>query len=123
MQIAAATNDGCHIAPDLAHAAYYMVLSIEEGAIVHRELRDKLPRGWFRAPGHAEHHGPASASPEAPPSYDLLVDPIRDCRFLLAAHISPEEAGRLEEAGITPISIEPAPIDEAVGRQLLAISY
>lgn len=122
MKIAAATNDGCHIAPDLDHAAYYAVLTLEEGSIVHRELRDRLPRGWYRAPGHAEHHGPRGVSPELRPSADTLTDPIRDCRFLLAAHITPEEAGRIAEAGITPISIEPAPIDEAVGKQILAVS-
>ncbi len=120
MKIAAATNDGCNIAPDLAYAAYYMVLDIEEGVITHRELRDKLPRGWYRALGHAEHHGPSSSSPEAPPTFDALTDPIRDCRILLAANLDPEEAGSIAQARITPINVRPMTIDEAVGEQVLA---
>lgn len=119
MKIAAATNDGATIAADFEQADYYAVLTIEQGMIVERELREKTPRGWYRAGGHAEHHGPVGAAPEAESRPDMLVDPIDDADMVLAAGLDGASRGRLEEAGIWPVVVEPGPIDEAV-RALLA---
>jgi predicted Fe-Mo cluster-binding NifX family protein len=114
MKIAAATNDGATIAADLERADYYAVLTIEERMIVERELRDKTPRGWYRVSGHAEHHGPVGAAPEAEVRPDMLVTPIDDADVVLAAGIDPASRGKLEDAGIWPVAVEPGPIDEAV---------
>lgn len=119
MKIAVATNDGCTIARDLGRAAYYAVLTVEGGLIVGRELREKQPRGWYRATGHAEHHGPASSVPETVQGHNMLVDPIDDCAALLASGIDPVSREQLEEAGIWPVEVEPGPIEPAV-RALMA---
>jgi len=114
MKIAAATNDGATIAASFATAAYYAVLTIEEGAVVVRELRQKQPQGWYEAAGHAEHHGPADAMPETAHRHDALADPIRDCEAVLVAGIDPLDREHLEAAGIWPIVTWPGPIDAAV---------
>ncbi len=111
MKIAAATNDGCTIAPDFAAAAYYAVLTVENGMIVSRELRDKLPQGWYRVSGHAEHRGPRGEVPETVHRHDLLADPIHDCQALLVAGINAEARRHFEEIGIWPIVTDPEPID------------
>lgn len=114
MKIAAATNDGYHIAPDFGRAMYYAVLTVEEGIIVGRELRQKVPQGWYSATGHIEHHGPAGTAPETVHRHDALADPIRDCQAVLAAGMDPEDRAHFEAIEIWPILTEPGPIEAAV---------
>ncbi len=114
MKIAAATDDGRTIAADFRRASYYAVMTIEGGMIAGRELREKQPQGWYRAAGHAEHHGPRSTAPETVHRHDLLADPIRDCRAVLVAGIDPVDRGHLEAIGIWPIVTDGGPIDAAV---------
>jgi predicted Fe-Mo cluster-binding NifX family protein len=114
MKIAAATDDGATIAADYGRAAYYAVLTVEAGSVVVRELRQKQPQGWYEAPGHAEHHGPADAVPETVHRHDPFVDPIRDCQVVLVAGIDPRDREHLEAAGIWPVVTWPGPIDAAV---------
>ena len=56
MKIAVITDDGKTISQHFGRAAYYMVLSIEEGKIIGRELRDKMGHNQFSAAGNEEHH-------------------------------------------------------------------
>ncbi len=114
MKIAAATNDGATIAADFAGASYYAVVTVEQGMIVAHELRQKQPQGWYEAAGHAEHHGPADATPETVHRHDQLADPINDCQAVLVAGIGPREREHLETVGIWPIVTRPGPIDAAV---------
>lgn len=114
MKIAVATDDGRNIAIDFARASYYVVLTIEEGLIADRELREKQPQGWYQVSGHAEHRGPGGATPEMAHRHDELADPIRDCQAVLAANISPEDRGHFEAIEIWPIVVEAGPIDAAV---------
>ena len=114
MKIAVATDDGCNIAADLEHAAYYAVLTVDEGRIVHRELRDRLPQGWYQATGHVEHHGPYLARPETAHRHDPLTDPISDCQVVVAANMPDEVRQRFEAINIWPIVTEISPIDAAV---------
>jgi predicted Fe-Mo cluster-binding NifX family protein len=114
MKIAAATDDGNTVAADFEDAAYYAVLTVESGLIVGRELRQKRPQGWYRTTGHAEHHGPSDAVPEAAHRHDMLGDPIRDCDAILVSGISPQARSHLEAIGIWPVVVAPGPIDAAV---------
>jgi predicted Fe-Mo cluster-binding NifX family protein len=114
MKIAAATDDGHTIALDLESAAYYVVYTVDAGLIVGLELREKRPRGWYQATGHAEHRGPSGAIPEAVHGHDMLTDPIRDCQVLLASGVEPATRGRLEAAEIWPIIVDPGPIETAL---------
>jgi len=114
MKIAVATDDGCNIAADFERAAYYAVLTLEEGMIAERELRQKEPAGWYRVAGHVEHHGPRGAAPEAVHRHDMLADPIRDCEAVIVANIDPQTRAHLESIDIWPIVTDPGPIDAAV---------
>lgn len=114
MKIAAATDDGATIASDFASAAYYAVVTVEEGMIVARELRQKQPQGWYRVAGHVEHRGPEGAAPETVHRHDDLADPIHDCQAVLVANIEPHDREHLEMVGIWPIVTQPGPIDAAV---------
>ncbi|TLN08200.1 cupin domain-containing protein, partial [bacterium] len=57
MKIAVITDDGTTISQHFGRAPYYLVLSVENGQIIQRELREKLGHNQFSAePHHEEHH-------------------------------------------------------------------
>ncbi len=114
MKIAAATDDGANIAADFGRASYYAVVTVEQGMIVARELRQKQPQGWYEAGGHAEHRGPRGAAPETVHRHDQLADPIHDCQAVLVANIDARDREHFETIGIWPIVSHPGPIDAAV---------
>ncbi len=67
MKIAVITDDGKTISQHFGRAPYYLVLTIEEGKIVNREMRDKMGHNQFHEEAHAEDaqgagHGMDSAS-------------------------------------------------------------
>jgi predicted Fe-Mo cluster-binding NifX family protein len=59
MRIAAITDDGKTISQHFGRAAHYMVVTIENGKIVDRQLRDKLNHDQIGG-GHHTVHGPRS---------------------------------------------------------------
>ena len=54
MKIAVITEDGKTISQQFGRAPYYLVLTIEEGGIIQREMRNKLGHNQFSANPHAE---------------------------------------------------------------------
>ena len=52
MKIAVITDDGKTISQHFGRAPYYLVLTIEEGKIVSREMRDKMGHNQFSAQPH-----------------------------------------------------------------------
>jgi predicted Fe-Mo cluster-binding NifX family protein len=54
MKIAVITDDGKTISQHFGRAPYYLVLTIEEGKIVNREMRDKMGHNQFASQEHAE---------------------------------------------------------------------
>ncbi len=58
IKIAAVTDDGKVISRHFGRAAHYMVVTVEDGKITRREMREK--------PGHAQFRGEADAHREDP---------------------------------------------------------
>jgi predicted Fe-Mo cluster-binding NifX family protein len=58
MKIAVVTDDGKMISQHFGRAVHYLVLTVEDGKITRRELRDKPGHHQFAA-GAAHEHGPA----------------------------------------------------------------
>ena len=118
MIIAVVTEDGQTISQHFGRAPYYAVLTVEEGQVVGRELRDKLGHRQFAAQqGHSagEPHG---FGPQARGRHARMMEAIADCDVLLTrgmgrgAHIS------LEQAGIKAIITDVADIEAAVEKYL-----
>lgn len=132
MKIAAITEDGITISQHFGRAPYYMVLTIENGEIIDRELRDKLGHNQF-APGegHGEHHGAGSGehqgeshgveTPDAghglnPGSHDKhvrMAESIADCEAVLCRGMGMGAYQSMQVLGIRPVVTDIATIDEA----------
>jgi predicted Fe-Mo cluster-binding NifX family protein len=115
MKIAAITEDGKTISQHFGRAPYYQVLTVENGQIVGRELRDKLGHAHFAhephepgAPGQPHGTDPAAQSRHA-----RMAESITDCEALLCGGMGMGAYESMKERGIRPIVTEIESIDEA----------
>jgi predicted Fe-Mo cluster-binding NifX family protein len=116
MKIAAITEDGKTISQHFGRAPYYQVMSVEEGQIVNRELRDKLGHAHFAHEPHApgppgQPHG---TDPAAQSRHARMAESIADCEALLCGGMGMGAYQSMKELGIRPIVTDIQSIDEAV---------
>ena len=119
MKIAIVTEDGQSISQHFGRAPYYVVLEVEEGGVVKRELRDKM--------GHREFVGEEQGHPEGEPHgfgkqagerHGRMAGAIADCSILLAGGMGRGAYQSLKEAGIKAIITDIVDVQEAVDRYL-----
>jgi len=115
MKIAVITDDGKTISQHFGRAPYYMVLSIEEGKIVNRELRAKMGHNQFSATDSEEHHQEQHGLDEA--SHDKHVQmagSIADCQMLLCGGMGMGAYESMRRLNIQPIVTDLRDIEAAV---------
>lgn len=130
MKIAVVTDDGQALSAHFGRSRHYLVLTIEDGQIVDRTLRDKPARD-NHAHAHGEHphehdleHAHAHRGQHDPRGHGFgrgadrrhaeLTAPIEDCDVLLARGMGQGAYLALQRAGITPITTDIKPIEDAV---------
>ncbi len=116
MKIAVATDDGQTISRHFGRARTYAVLTVEEGKIVSRELRDKFsPHG--QAGGSAEsgkEEGGAHGEGHADQAKHLqMFASIGDCEVMIAGGMGQGAHDHAIAAGIRPLVTSLSDIDEA----------
>ena len=118
MKIAAITEDGKTISQHFGRAPYYLVVTLENGQIVDRQMRDKLGHVHFANEPHAraepgQLHGfdPASQN-----RHTLMAEAIADCQALLCGGMGAGAYDSIRARGITPIVTDIHSIEEAVRR-------
>jgi predicted Fe-Mo cluster-binding NifX family protein len=118
MKIAAVSEDGATISQHFGRAPYYVVVTVEGGQIVSRELREKMGHAQFGGETHDESHGedprghgfdPASQNRHA-----RMATAIADCQVLLARGMGAGAYESMLSAGIRPVVTDVATIDDAV---------
>lgn len=115
MKIAAVTDDGITISPHFGRASQYAVLTVEEGQIVNRELRDKLGHSQFA--GQEGPHDPSQPhgfGPESQDRHSSMLGAIQDCQVLLVRGMGWGARSSLEEAGIETIITDVEDMNAAV---------
>jgi predicted Fe-Mo cluster-binding NifX family protein len=115
MKIAAITDDGKTISQHFGRAPYYLVLTIEGGKIVEREMRDKMGHNQFSAQPHAEEpqgagHGTDSASHD---KHVSMAQAIADCKALLCGGMGMGAYESMRRLNIQPVVTELRDIDAA----------
>jgi predicted Fe-Mo cluster-binding NifX family protein len=113
------TDDGKTISPHFGRATQYAVLTVQEGQIVGRELRDKLGHSHFA--GHEEAHDPNQPhgfGADAQDRHSRMIGAIQDCQVLLARGMGWGARSSLKEAGIETIITDVESIDAAVKEYL-----
>jgi predicted Fe-Mo cluster-binding NifX family protein len=116
MKIAAITDDGQTISQHFGRAPYYLVATVENGAIVNREMRDKLGHAHFaNEPHEGDQPGqPHGFGPAAQNRHVQMAEAIADCQALLCGGMGAGAYQSMAERGIKPVVTEIASIDEAV---------
>lgn len=115
MKIAVITEDGKTISQHFGRARYYLVLTIEEGKIVGREMRDKMGHNQFSTQPHAEGaqgagHGLDSASHD---KHVSMAEAIADCKALLCGGMGMGAYDSMRRLNIQPVVTELRDIDAA----------
>lgn len=116
MKIAAITEDGKTISQHFGRAPYYLVLTIEDGKIVNREMRDKMGHYHFQNQDHAEEsHGTGHGMDAASHNKHIsLAQAIADCKALLCGGMGMGAYESLRQLNIQPVVTDLGDIDDAV---------
>lgn len=119
LKIAAITEDGTTISQHFGRALYYLVLTVENGQIIARELREKLGHSQFANEVHLEIPGqPHGMDPASHNKHLWMAQVISDCQALLCRGMGRGAYESMVEAGIRPVVTEIAWIDDAVNAYL-----
>ena len=116
MKIAAITDDGRTISQHFGRAPYYLVATVENGAIVNRETRDKLGHAHFANEPHEDDQPgqPHGFGPAAQNRHVQMAEAIADCQALLCGGMGAGAYQSMVQRGIKPVVTEIASSDEAV---------
>lgn len=115
MKIAVITDDGKTISQHFGRAPYYLVLTIEEGKIVSREMRSKMGHNQFSA-GHQEeeHHGADHGTDAVSHNKHVsMAETIADCKALLCGGMGMGAYESMRRLNIQPVVTDLLDIDAA----------
>jgi transcriptional regulator with XRE-family HTH domain/predicted Fe-Mo cluster-binding NifX family protein len=116
MKIAVITDDGKTISQHFGRAPYYLVLTIEEGKVVNREMREKMGHNHFISQPHAGEpnsagHGMDSDSHN---KHVSMAEAIADCKALLCGGMGMGAYESMRRLNIQPVVTDLRDIDAAV---------
>jgi predicted Fe-Mo cluster-binding NifX family protein len=116
MKIAVITDDGRTISQHFGRAPYYMVVTVEDGSIVNREMRDKMGHAQFQAEGHGhdESGGRHGYGPAADHRHGRMAESITDCEALLCRGMGMGAYENMKVRNIRPVITDIVDIEEAV---------
>ncbi len=117
MKIAVITDDGKTISQHSGRAPYYLVLTIENGQIIQRELREKMGHNQFSAEPHHEEHHHAGAHGQDEASHGKharMAEAIGDCQAVLCGGMGYGAYESMRRLNIQPIVTDLDDIDAAV---------
>ncbi len=116
MKIAAITEDGKTISQHFGRAPYYLVLTIEEGKVTDREMRDKMGHSQFHEEIHASEssgmgHGMGAESHN---KHVDMAQAIADCKALLCGGMGMGAYESMRRLNIRPVVTDLRDIETAV---------
>ncbi|MEW5719454.1 MAG: NifB/NifX family molybdenum-iron cluster-binding protein [Chloroflexota bacterium] len=116
MKIAAITDDGKTISQHFGRAPYYLVITVENGQVVNREMRDKLGHTHFVNDPHEEDQPgqPHGFGPAAQDRHTRMAEAIADCQALLCGGMGRGAYESMRARNIQPVVTDLVSIDEAV---------
>jgi len=116
MKIALITDDGQTISQHFGRAPYYLVVTIEEGKEVQREMRDKLGHYQF-ASQETGVHDPNERHGFDPGSHDKhtsMAQTIADCKAINCGGMGAGAYESMRQLNIQPVLTDLREIDAAI---------
>jgi predicted Fe-Mo cluster-binding NifX family protein len=115
MKIAVITDDGKTISQHFGRATSYAVMTIEDGKVVHSEMRDKLGHNQFSGEHHEEHHGEGHGlDPASHDRHSQMANTISDCQVLICGGMGMGAYESMRRLNIQPIVTVHRDIETAV---------
>ena len=118
-KLAIVTDDGKTISPHFGRATQYAIISIEDGTITARELRDKASHRDFQTGEshqhkHREDERGRGFGEHAGEKHQRMFANITDCQIVLARGMGQGAHNGLQQMNIQAILTDIADIDSAV---------
>lgn len=105
-KIAVVSDDGVHLSMHFGKAKEYVVLTVEDGQVVNREVRDRSSL----VQGHHDHqHGHGHGH-----DHGAMARAISDCQVLLTGGMGRPAYESMKRAGLETIVTDIREIDRAV---------
>jgi len=116
MKIAFITADGETISKHFGRAPYYLVVTIENGQVVDRELREKPGHNQFhdQDKGDYRHGEPHQFDASFHSRHVTMAQAIADCQAILCAGMGAAAYESMEMLNIQPIVTDLRSIDEVI---------
>jgi predicted DNA-binding protein (UPF0251 family)/predicted Fe-Mo cluster-binding NifX family protein len=116
MKIAIVTDDEKTICQHFGRASLYVVFTVEEGRITHRETRPKMGHSHFGASAdhHSEHGGKHGFDPASQQKHASMAEAIKDSQVLIAGGMGMGAYESMKSYKIEPIVTDVSSIEEAV---------
>ncbi|WP_129633352.1 NifB/NifX family molybdenum-iron cluster-binding protein [Candidatus Oscillochloris fontis] len=113
MKIALVSDNGTTISRHFGRARQYVVVTVEDGNEVARELRSKED-----CHSHGHDHDHDHDHSHSDPRHDAILDAIRDCQVVIAGGMGAGMDQRLRSAGINAIRTQIPSIEIAIEKYL-----
>jgi len=117
MKIAVITDDGKTISQHFGRATHYMVVTVEDGKIIDREMREKMGHAHFQAE-HDDHHNEAGGQhgfgSAADNRHGQMAAAIADCEAILCRGMGMGAYESMKTRNIRPVVTDIANIDESI---------
>jgi predicted Fe-Mo cluster-binding NifX family protein len=117
MKIAVITDNGKTISQHFGRASHYLVVTIEDGKIISREMRDKMGHAHFQGEHHEDHHEAGEKhgyGGAADNRHGHMAETITDCEAVLCRGMGMGAYENMKARNISPVVTDIADIDEAV---------
>jgi predicted Fe-Mo cluster-binding NifX family protein len=117
MKIAIVSDDGVNISQHFGRAPYYIVVTVENGMVTHKETRAKVAHGHGHgsiAEPHVHHGGEHGASAAEHDTHARMAHPIADCEALLARGMGQGAYVSLRQLNVRPVITDISDVDAAV---------
>jgi len=101
MKIAFVTDDGENISAHFGRAPFYLVIEIDGGHEIHREMREKMGHAHFQSAGESENHTDTrhGFSAEAQTRHSAMLIAIMDCDVIVCGGMGQGALQSLQASG------------------------
>ena len=115
MKFAIVSNDGNDVSLHFGRAPYYIVITVEDGKVSQRELRNKVGHSQFGGQEHHEHgqhqHGMEEGAGRR---HAEMIDIIKDCQKVVCGGMGTGIYSAFLRMGITPVVTDLKSVDDIV---------
>src|SRR5512140_1899017 len=119
MKIAFATDDGKTVSAHFGRATHFLVVTVEEGRVAGREMRQKFSHNDVAPHEHTGQPGqPHGFDPASQDRHAQMGASIQDCEVVLCRGMGTGAYNSMNAMNIRPMLIDIADVDVAIAAYL-----